>query len=137
MVSPAAGPAGAAASFLPASTVLNWRLSADLVVLSACNTGTTRTGAGSGGEGLSALARAFLFAGARGLLATHWSVDDEAALLTVLETLRRRERLGEDTARALRAAQLQLLEDPESPPHPFYWAPFALIGDADRPGPRT
>jgi CHAT domain-containing protein len=137
MVSPAAGPGGAAASFLPASTVLNWRLSAELVVLSACNTGTTRTGAGSGGEGLSALARAFLFAGARGLLATHWSVDDEAALLTVLETLRRRERLGEPTATALRAAQLQLLEDPDSPPHPFYWAPFALIGDADRPGART
>ena len=60
-------------------------------------------------------------------------MDDEAALLTVLETLRRHGLRGESPALALQAAQLQLLDDPQSAPHPFYWAPFALIGDGAQP----
>jgi CHAT domain-containing protein len=138
MVSPPAGAPDAAAAFVPASAVMDLRLDADLVILSACNTGTRLGGEGSGGEALSGLARAFFFAGTRGLLVTHWSVDDSAAALTVADTLRRQAQEGASTAAALRGAQLLLLDAagsqlPAGFAHPFYWSGFALIGDGKRP----
>jgi CHAT domain-containing protein len=138
MVSPPAGAPDAAAAFVPASAVMDLRLDADLVILSACNTGTRLGGEGSGGEALSGLARAFFFAGTRGLLVTHWSVDDSAAALTVADTLRRQAQEGASTAAALRGAQLLLLDAagtqlPSGFAHPFYWSGFALIGDGKRP----
>jgi CHAT domain-containing protein len=125
----------AASGFIPASEVLNIKLNADLVVLSACNTGGP--GGAEGGEALSGLARAFFYAGARGLMVTHWQLDDSAGAFTVAETLRRQIR-GASTAAALRGAQVALLDAaksgdlPEDFAHPFYWAPFALIGDGRR-----
>jgi CHAT domain-containing protein len=109
-------------------------MDADLVVLSACNTGGP-SGEG-GGEALSGLARAFFYAGARGLLVTHWAVDDAASALTVADTLRRMG-TGLSSAAALRGAQLLILEEagrrlPAQFAHPYYWAPFALIGDGRR-----
>ncbi|WP_270939449.1 CHAT domain-containing protein, partial [Falsiroseomonas oryzae] len=107
MVSPPRGAPDASGAFIPASTLLGLRLDADLVILSACNTGSTPGGAGAGGEGLAGLARAFFFAGTRGILATHWAVDDLAAALLVAGTLER-ERGGATAAAALRGAQLRL-----------------------------
>lgn len=120
---------GAAEGFLPASEVLGLSLDADLAILSACNSG------GGAGESLSGLARAFFYAGARGLVVTHWAVDDTAAALLVADTLRR---LAEGTMRAaeaLREAQLGMIADAASGrlpavfAHPFFWAGFALVGD--------
>jgi CHAT domain-containing protein len=103
-------------------------------VLSACNTGGP--GGEGGGEALSGLARAFFYAGARGLLVTHWAVDDAASALTVADALRRQQG-GSASAAALRGAQLLLIEEagrrlPSVFAHPYYWAPFALIGDGRR-----
>jgi CHAT domain-containing protein len=131
------GAASADSAFLSASDVLRLRLDADLVILSACN--TAGPGGGGGGEALSGLARSFFYAGARGLLATHWAVEDAAATLTVADTLRRQED-GAASADALRNAQLLFLDAagrrlPAAYAHPYYWAPFALIGEGRQTAP--
>ena len=134
VVSPAPHAPDAGSAFVKASDLLGLKLDADLVVLSACNTGGP--GGAGGGEALSGLARAFFYAGARGLLVTHWAVDDAAAALTVADAIRRQQ-AGASSAQALRGAQLLILDEagkrlPAEFAHPFYWAPFALIGDGRR-----
>jgi CHAT domain-containing protein len=116
----------AAQALIGASTVLNLNLDADLVIVSACNSG----GGAASGESLSTLARAFFFAGARGLLLTHWYINDVAAA-RVGATMLLNMRKGQDTAEALRAAQLDLLHVKEAS-HPALWGPFALVGTAGR-----
>lgn len=137
VVSTAAGAPSADSAFVKASELLALKLDADLIILSACNTGGP--GGAGGGEALSGLARAFFYTGARGLLVTHWAVDDAAAALTVSDSLRRQQG-GASTAAALRGAQLLILDEagrrlPAEFGHPFYWAPFALIGDGRRGAP--
>lgn len=140
VVSTAPGAADASSAFLRASQVLDMRLDADLVILSACNTAGPASGvagaAGSAGEALSGLARSFFYAGARGLLVTHWPAVDQAAAITVADMMRRQEG-GADSAVALRGAQLLLLEEagrglPAIYAHPYFWAGFAMIGDGRR-----
>ena len=95
-------PAGA---LLTASDVVGLDLDADLVILSACNSGGP--GGTTAGESLSGLARAFFYAGARSLLVTHWSVNDQVAAFLVAERLRRMKEnpaLGRGRRLAQRAA---------------------------------
>ncbi|MGA9013769.1 MAG: CHAT domain-containing protein [Acetobacteraceae bacterium] len=123
----------ASGALLTASEVVGMDLDADLVVLSACNSGGP--GGTTAGESLSGLARAFFYAGARSLEVTHWSVNDQVAAFLVADTLRRMHdnpNLG--VAGALRDAQLAMLADagkglPAVIAHPFFWAPFAVIGE--------
>jgi len=134
VVSTAPDAPNADGAFVKASDLLGLKLDADLIILSACNTGGP--GGAGGGEALSGLARAFFYTGARGLMVTHWAVNDAAAALTVSDSLRR-QKDGETTAAALRGAQLLILDEagrrlPAQFAHPFYWAPFALIGDGRR-----
>ena len=126
-------------ALLTASDVMGLHLDADLVILSACNSGGA--GGRTGGESLSGLARAFFFAGARALMVTHWSVNDQVTAYLIAQTLdgmRTHPALG--VAGALRNAQLAMLaaaghELPAEVAHPFFWAPFAVIGDGgERPG---
>nr|WP_246523648.1 CHAT domain-containing tetratricopeptide repeat protein [Neoroseomonas eburnea] len=136
VASPPAGAPSADPAFLKASEVLDIKMDADLVILSACNTGGP--GGEGGGEALSGLARAFFYAGARGLMVTHWAVDDAAAALTVADTLRRQQG-GASSAASLRGAQMLILDEagrnlPAAFAHPYYWAPFVLIGDGRRSG---
>jgi CHAT domain-containing protein len=103
-----------------------------MVILSACNSGGP--GGTTAGESLSGLARAFFYAGARSMMVTHWSVNDQAAAFLVVETLKRERNGGGGGADALRGAELDWLDAaakaPASPAgHPFFWAPFALIGE--------
>ncbi|WP_376100484.1 CHAT domain-containing protein [Roseomonas sp. CCTCC AB2023176] len=126
---------------LTASDILDLRLDADLVILSACNTAVGPAGGDLAGEGLTGLARAFFYAGTRGVLATHWSVDDLAAAITIADLLQRQERGAPSSAAALRSAQLLLLDGAGSRfaaefAHPAWWAPFVLIGDGRRGGMR-
>jgi CHAT domain-containing protein len=123
----------ASGTLLTASNVADLDLDANIVILSACN--TRGAGNSTGGESLSALARAFFFAGARSMLVTHWSIDDKTSALLVADTL---ERLVANQdgglASALRASQLEMIEGagkgwPAYVAHPYYWAPFALIGE--------
>ena len=116
---------------LTASEVAELRLSADWVILSACNT------AGSDGrpdaEGLSGLARAFLYAGARAILVSHWPVRDDAAARLTTGTLAalRASDGGLRRSEALRQAMLSLMQDERDPSlaHPSAWAPFVIVGE--------
>ncbi|MGH1415508.1 MAG: CHAT domain-containing protein [Pelagimonas sp.] len=115
---------------LTASEAAKLKLNADWVILSACN---TASGDGTpGAEGLSGLARAFLFAGARSILVSHWPVRDDVAAILTKETLARLQQnpsLGK--SQALRLSMLDLITQSRSPSlaHPSAWAPFVLVGD--------
>lgn len=100
------------------------RLDADLVVLSACS---TARGQAAGSEGLVGLSRAFQYAGARSVLASLWNVSDTSTA-TLMEAFYRHLRAGESKDRALRRAQLALIDN-EASRAPFYWAAFQLDGD--------
>ncbi len=128
-----AGAKSASGALLTANRVLGLDLDANTVILSACNSGGI--GGRPAGESLSALARAFFFAGARSMLVTHWSISDQASAYLIAETLRRYA-AGADggLGGALRAAQLGMIDGagkalPESLAHPFFWAPFVLVGE--------
>ncbi|HEV7509761.1 MAG TPA: CHAT domain-containing protein [Thermoanaerobaculia bacterium] len=101
------------------------RLDADLVTLSACDSGL---GKEMGGEGLIGLARAFQFAGARSVLASLWSIAD-------VSTARFMERFygylssGKTKDEALQAAQIDMIRQKSGSSHPFHWAAFELFGD--------
>jgi CHAT domain-containing protein/tetratricopeptide (TPR) repeat protein len=145
--------------FLSVPEVLDLDLDADLVVLSACD---TARGPVRRGEGLQSLARAFMYAGARSVIATLWQVDDretETAMTLFYKGLRQG---GMDSASALRQARLFLRNAsagatgfagtgrgnllPGSPQrqaaggdtsrglggHPYFWAPFISIGWSPR-----
>ncbi|HKU96666.1 MAG TPA: CHAT domain-containing tetratricopeptide repeat protein, partial [Vineibacter sp.] len=125
----AAGTGGDA--LLTAADVAGLRLDADLVVLSGCN--TAGADGRSAGEAFSGLARAFFTAGTRGVMASHWTVADEATTLMMINLLSDVAR-GTPPATALRQAQLDMIanagvgSDPIRWAHPFYWAPFAYAG---------
>jgi CHAT domain-containing protein len=129
-------------AFLTSSAILRLRMDADLVILSACNTAGPETAGGSeqSAEALSGLARAFLVAGARGLLATHWLANDVAATVLMARMLAIQNgtepgTAGLSSAQALQRAQLGMIEASAggvSLAHPYYWAAFALIGDGRR-----
>jgi CHAT domain-containing protein len=105
--------------------VLGWRVPADLVVLSACDSGRGRAWRTEGATGLM---RAFLMAGAQRVLCTLWKVDDRASRALV-EAFYARWNAGASVARALRGAQEEVRSRPGWE-HPFYWAGWALWGDA-------
>lgn len=111
--------------YLHLGEIFDLRLSADLVVLSACSTGL---GKEMRGEGLIGLSRAFMYAGAASLVVSLWRVEDEASADLMLHFYRGL-LAGEDRSAALRRAKLQALED-ERPArfHPSQWAPFVLLG---------
>jgi CHAT domain-containing protein len=128
-----AGARDASGTLLTASDVVGLDLDTNTVILSACNTGGP--GNSTGGESLSGLARAFFFAGARSMLVTHWSINDQTSAFLVADTLRRLVS-GENggIGGALQAAQLGIIgragkDLPAYLAHPFYWAAFALIGE--------
>jgi CHAT domain-containing protein/Tfp pilus assembly protein PilF len=107
--------------FLTLPEVSALKLNADLVVLSACRTGEGRM---HNGEGVSGLARVFLYAGSRGVVCSLWSVEDQATS-ELMQGMYRRLQKGESTPDALRQAKLDLIKD-ERPP--FLWAPFIHLG---------
>ena len=105
--------------------VYGLRLSAELVVLSACRTASGRE---VGGEGLVSLVRGFMAAGAQRVVASLWSVDDAATaeLMSAFYTALLRD--GLPPAAALREAQRHVRAQPRWSA-PFYWAAFVLQGD--------
>ena len=106
---------------LTTTDIFGLDLEANLVVLSACN---TAVGELSGGDEIVGMSQAFMYAGSLSVLASLWSVSDVSTpKLMVLFCRNLRE--GQPEALALQNAQVRLMEDY---PHPFYWAPFVLIG---------
>jgi CHAT domain-containing protein len=120
--------------------IFDLNLDADLVILSACDTAggataiaTQSAGIGTGGDvALDGLVRAFVGAGGRLVVASHWPVPDDfnatERLITGLFTAPP----GTPTVRALRLSEQQLMDDRDTS-HPFYWAAFAAVGDGDIP----
>lgn len=115
--------------------IFGLQLDADLVVLSACDTagsatiGATReAGVTSGGDfALDGLVRAFVGAGGRTVVASHWPVpDDYNATQRLVSGLLSGD--GSETGEALRQAQIGLMDDADTS-HPFYWSAFAIVGD--------
>jgi len=105
--------------------IYNLSLSAELVVLSACETGEGKL---ERGEGIISLARAFTYAGARSLVTSLWGVDDEATkdLMKYFHLYLRQGKTKDD---ALRAAKRKVIDDSPRSQHPYYWAGFIGIGD--------
>ena len=115
--------------------ILGLELDADLVVLSACN---TAAGADDRGEGFAGLTRSFMYAGARSLLVTLWSVESTSARALTEATFSHMSAAGK--AAALSQAKRAMFSEPSRVPlgpslaastaHPFFWAPFVLVGEA-------
>jgi CHAT domain-containing protein/tetratricopeptide (TPR) repeat protein len=129
---------------LQASEVSQLKLNADWVILSACNTASADA---VGAEALSGLARAFLYAGARSLIVSHWEVDDQvtANLMTKIFLLMKNNPKFSH-GEALQQAMLSIIEDASSGSresrglaqseaqedaafHPRLWAPFVVVGE--------
>jgi CHAT domain-containing protein len=136
---PSAG-SGSSDGLLTSQEVYGLDLNADLVVLSACRS----AGGSVTGDGISAFARAFIYAGTASLVASLWDVADEPTNRLLPDFYRSWLR-GDSKSRALRGAQLRLLRDLRAgrvtintpagvvsiPEHPVFWAGFALFGEPD------
>jgi CHAT domain-containing protein/Tfp pilus assembly protein PilF len=109
-------------------------LNAELVALSACNTAGESAQANNG-EGFAGLTRAFMYAGARSLLVSHWSVDSLSTQALMTSTFRNI-KAGQPAIAAVNDAQRQIISGGYtrdgyhfSRAHPFFWAPFVYVGD--------
>lgn len=120
--------------------IYDLKLNADLVILSACDTAGKATVAATreagvttgGGSSLDGLVRAFIGAGGRSVLASHWPAPDEFNATERLITGMFKSGRQIDIAAALSEAQVALMDDPDTS-HPFYWSGFAVVGDGGRP----
>jgi len=120
--------------------IFDLHLDADVVILSACDTAGLATiaasreaGVTSGGNyALDGLVRAFVGAGARSVVASHWPVPDDYGATGRLMSGLLGAKPGEPLAAALRDAQAGLMNDPKTS-HPFYWAAFIILGDGAKP----
>jgi CHAT domain-containing protein len=111
--------------FIQISDLYNLNLSAELVVLSACQTGL---GKQVKGEGVMGLTRAFMAAGAHRVVASLWKVDDDATSELMARFYRHLLKEKATPSAALRAAQLEISVKPKWR-QPFYWAGFFITGD--------
>lgn len=110
--------------YLRLGDIYKLRLSADLVVLSACN---SALGKRLESEGIIGLPRGFLYAGGHSVIASLWKVDDEAGV-DFMKGFYARIKRGESPSSALRGAQVEMSRGRRWP-EPFYWAAFVLQGD--------
>lgn len=141
VLTPPAAPSDLDDGLLTATEAARLTLSADWVILSACNTASAENS--GGGDSLSALARGFLYAGADALLASHWRVSDEATAVLTVETLMSR-RANPDISRAqalqsgMKAVRSGKRADGTAITgwkadwaHPAAWAAFTNIANRD------
>lgn len=137
---PPANPSTRDDGLLTASEVSKMSLSADWVILSACNTASSDGTPGA--DSLSSLARSFLYAGAASLLASHWRVADDSTAALTVETLGLRQRGGISRAAALQSAMTAIRTGKRADgtavtgwtdawAHPAAWAPFTIISNGE------
>jgi len=134
VLTPPAAPTSEDDGLLTASRIAELKLNADWVVLSACNTAASDGSAGA--EGLSGLAKAFFYAGARSLLVSHWPVDSDATVKLTTGAFRALAAdPAIDRAEALRRSMRAMIAEAGAEPHtqhfahPMFWAPFVVVGD--------
>ena len=120
--------------------IFDLKLDADVVILSACDTAGAASASASreagvmtgGNYALDGLVRAFIGAGARSVIASHWPVPDAYDATKRLISGLIEARPGQPLADALGQAQLGLMNDAQTS-HPFYWAAFIILGDGAKP----
>jgi len=123
---------------LHAYEIFSLDLNCELITLSACETGIGEDAERLGGEGVTGLSRAFLYAGAKSLVVSLWQVSDESTSILMAEFYKNLKEKGMSKVEALRQAKLSLMKMEKkignrslSYSHPFFWAPFILIGEPD------
>ena len=122
------------------SEIFDLKLNADVVILSACDTAGAATAQASreagiltgGNYALDGLVRAFVGAGARSVVASHWPVPDDFDATKRLIGGLIQANPGQPIAGALANAQRGLMDDKDTS-HPFYWAAFIILGDGAKP----
>jgi CHAT domain-containing protein len=112
-------------AFLRLDDIYNLKLNADLVVLSACNSGL---GKDVRGEGIVGLVHGFMYAGTSRVVASLWKVDDDATAELMVQFYRGMFRAKQSPVAALRTAQLAMWRQRRWHA-PYYWAAFVLQGD--------
>ncbi len=114
--------------YLSTSEIATLKLDADWVVLSACN---TAAGGATNAEALSGLGRAFIYAGARSLLVSHWAIYSEATVKLITGAVREMSsdpKVGR--SEAVRRSMLALIDKgSKQEAHPAVWAPFVVVGE--------
>jgi len=111
--------------FLRTHDIYNLKLPAELVVLSACETGL---GKDVKGEGLEGLTRGFMYAGARRVVVSLWNVNDKATAGLMQHLYVGMLKDKKTPAAALRAAQIEMIRMKQWQ-SPYYWAPFVMQGE--------
>src|SRR6476469_1016821 len=111
--------------FLRLTDIFNLKLAANLVVLSACQSGM---GQNVKGEGMVGLTRGFMYAGAQRVAVSLWSVDDEGTAVLMQKFYQKMVQQKLAPAAALRAAQIEMMQQ-EKWKSPYYWAAFNLQGE--------
>ena len=111
--------------FLRANDIYNLKLPAELVVLSACQTGL---GKDIKGEGLVGLTRGFMYAGAARVVVSLWNVNDQATADLMTKFYEKMLKHGDRPAAALRAAQVEMWKQKQWQ-SPYYWAAFTMQGE--------
>ncbi len=112
--------------FVQMREIYNLKLNADLVTLSACQTGL---GQYIRGEGIEGLNRAFFFAGSSSVLMSLWAVNDQATY-QLMERFYTHLRSSSQIVNSLREAKLEMINS-ETVSHPYYWAGFIVSGEAN------
>lgn len=107
--------------------IYNMPNSLDLVVLSACNTGTGKL---RKGEGIMSLARAFMASGCNSIVTSLWNVNDKTSVALMTDFYKELSG-GKSVSNSLRTAKLNYIANPSSilDAHPYYWSGFVLVGD--------
>jgi len=111
--------------FLRMGEVMGLKLNADIVALTACQTGLGRN---ISGEGTMGMGRAFQYAGAKSVLMSLWNVEQKASVQLV-EGFFKHRKAGNTKLEALRLARQEIRDAGYD--HPFFWAPFILVGETD------
>ncbi|MEG4997849.1 CHAT domain-containing protein [Microcoleus sp. B4-D4] len=111
--------------FLRLTDIFNLKLAANLVVLSACQSGM---GQNVKGEGMVGLTRGFMYAGAQRVAVSLWSVDDEGTAVLMQKFYHKMLQQKLTPSAALRAAQIEMMQQ-EKWKSPYYWAAFTLQGE--------
>lgn len=105
--------------------IYNLELDADLVVLSACRTGIGQI---SKSEGIIGLPRSLLYAGARNIIVSMWSVSDTSTSELMIDFYKNIIEKNQNFNDALYNAKLKMIDAGGNYAHPFFWSPFVLIG---------
>ena len=116
--------------FLKMSEVFGLEMNADLVILSACNTGFIETSEEI--DGVSGLSRAFFFAGSPTLEVTLWEIDDFGTTEFMKNFYSELKKNEKSPIKALNKAKIKMIEKKSYLSHPYYWAGFVLIGESEK-----